>query len=103
LGITIQINDLKINYTLLFKKCNIMGGNNNFYHYSIVKQDDEGIEHKKFYMTLFEIMDEYKVSRGTLANLLNGRIKKSSKMGLLKISRVRIPRYLQVPNPEFTS
>ncbi len=80
-----------------------MGGNNNFYHYSIIKHDEEGIEHKKLYMTLFEIMDEYKVSRATIANQLNGNVKKSSKMGKIQISRVRIPRYLQVPNPEFTS
>ena len=80
-----------------------MGYNNNYYHYLIIKKDDKGVENKTFYMSLYEIMEEYKVSRGTLANLLNGRIKKSCKMGPLELSRIRIPRYLQVPNPEFIS
>ena len=80
-----------------------MGGNNNFYHDSIVKHDEQGIEHKKFYMSLYEIMEEYKVRRATVANLINGKVKKSSKMGNIKVSRIRIPRYLQVPNPDFTS
>ena len=79
------------------------GGNDNYYHYIIITKDNEDIEMKrKYYKTLYEIMDEYKVSRATIATLLNGKIKQSRKIkDNIEIKRVCIPLYIKINNPDF--
>jgi hypothetical protein len=79
------------------------GGNDNYYHYVIITKNNEEIEkNRKYYKTLYEIMDEYKVSRATIATLLNGKIKKSRKIkDNIEIKRVRIPIYIKINNPDF--
>tara|TARA_R110001606_G_scaffold269605_2_gene418171 strand:- start:4709 stop:4963 length:255 start_codon:yes stop_codon:yes gene_type:complete len=75
-------------------------GNETWMHYLIITKDKDDNEiNRKYYLTLFDIMDEYKVSRGTLGHLLSGRVKKSRKLGNIDISRVREPVHILVDNP----
>lgn len=78
-------------------------GNKTFYHYVIITVDNHGKELKKrYYLTLFEIMDEYKVSRATLSNLLNGKVKKCRKIkDNIEIKRIKEPVRISVLNPSF--
>tara|TARA_R110002072_G_scaffold177292_1_gene333194 strand:+ start:352 stop:600 length:249 start_codon:yes stop_codon:yes gene_type:complete len=75
-------------------------GNEKWMHYLIITKNDDDIEiGRKYYLTLFDIMDEYKVCRGTLGHILSGRVKKSRKLGNVEISRIREPVRILVDNP----
>lgn len=78
--------------------------NEKWYHFAITKFDENNIETgKKYYKSLYEMTEEYKVSRATISNLITGRVKRSRKLGNVIIKRIREPVRISIMNPEFTS
>ena len=66
--------------------------NKSYYHYLVHYHDDEGeLEDAEYFLTLFDIMEKFKVCRKTLMTQLRDPERRTHKLKGIKLFRVHEP------------
>lgn len=73
--------------------------NKSFYHYCVIEFKDNDEMTKKYYMTLKDVLEDFKVHHTSINNCLKDPNRRLRKYPNFKFERVHKPRFIMVENP----